>query len=159
MSVTQPEIDHLFRAHGARVRRVVGGLAEPMADDACQVAWLRLFVQRGGVQREAAVAWLIRTAQREALKQTQRAERLSSLEDVLEQAGETVVDGVAPSPEETREPYRRLEELDCLSARQRRALWLHAAGFSYHEIASHEGCSYRTVERQLARANHAVQAA
>ena len=159
MAVSQPEIDRLFRQHGARVRRVVGGLAEPMADDACQVAWLRLLVQRQGIQREAAVSWLIRTAEREAFRQTRRAARLSSLEDVLEQAGETVVAGFAPSPEETREPYRRLEELDVLSARRRRALWLHAAGFSYDEIAAHEGCSHRTVERQLARAKHAVQAA
>jgi RNA polymerase sigma factor (sigma-70 family) len=159
MSVTPPEIEHLFRQHAPRVRRMVGGLAESTADDACQLAWLRLLVHRQGVQREAAVSWLIRTAQREALKQTHRAERLSSLEDLLEQVGETVVDRVAPSPEDMREPYRRLEELDYLPARQRRALWLHAAGFSYSEIAAHEGWTRRTVERQLTRANHAVQAA
>jgi DNA-directed RNA polymerase specialized sigma24 family protein len=66
---------------------------------------------------------------------------------------------VVPAPEELREPWRRLEELGCLPERQRRALWLHAAGFSYEEIATHERCSTRTVERQLARANHAVRAA
>jgi RNA polymerase sigma factor (sigma-70 family) len=159
MSVTEPEIEHLFRKHAPRVRRVVGGLAEATADDACQVAWLRLLAQRQGVQREAAVSWLIRTAQREALKQSRRAERLSSLEDVLEQAGETVVAGVMPSPEEMREPYRRLEELGCLSPRQRRVLWLHAAGLNYREIAAHEDCTRRTVERQLVKARTAVQAA
>jgi RNA polymerase sigma factor (sigma-70 family) len=159
MCVSEPEIERLFRQHARRVRRVVGGLSEGAADDACQVAWLRLLVQRQRVQHECAVAWLIRTAQREALKQTERAERLSSLEDVLEQRGETVVVDMAPSPEEMREPWRQLEELDDLPARQRRVLWLHAAGLDYHEIAAHEGCTRRTVERQLLRAKHAVQAA
>ncbi len=159
MSVSQPEIERLFHQHALQVRRVVGGLSESAADDACQVAWLRLLVHRQRVQHECAVAWLIRTAQREALRQSERAERLSSLESVLEQAGETVVAGAVPSPEEVQEPWRRLEELDDLPSRQRRFLWLHAAGLSYGEIAHHEGCTRRTVERQLLRAKHEVQAA
>ncbi|MGA2926187.1 MAG: sigma factor-like helix-turn-helix DNA-binding protein [Solirubrobacteraceae bacterium] len=48
-------------------------------------------------------------------------------------------------------------ELAALPARQRRLLALQAFGLSYAEIAAREGCTPRTVERQLLRAKRALR--
>ena len=48
-------------------------------------------------------------------------------------------------------------ELAALPARQRRLLALQAFGLSYAEIAQREGCTPRTVERQLLRARRALR--
>ncbi|MBV8956985.1 MAG: sigma-70 region 4 domain-containing protein, partial [Solirubrobacterales bacterium] len=39
---------------------------------------------------------------------------------------------------------------------QQRILWLHALGLTYAEIADYEGCTLRTVERQLLRARRRI---
>jgi RNA polymerase sigma factor (sigma-70 family) len=62
-----------------------------------------------------------------------------------------------PQPHTLVERRERLKELQELSTRQQRALWLHAFGLSYAEIAVHEGCTVRTVERQLLRARQRIR--
>jgi RNA polymerase sigma factor (sigma-70 family) len=56
------------------------------------------------------------------------------------------------APSELVERRERLDGIRRLPERQQRVLWLHALGLSYGEIAAHEGCTTRTVERQLLRA-------
>jgi DNA-directed RNA polymerase specialized sigma24 family protein len=51
-----------------------------------------------------------------------------------------------------------LGHLRALPIRQQRLLWLHALGLTYTEMAAHEGCTRRTVERQLLRAKRGVRA-
>ncbi|HEX4279439.1 MAG TPA: sigma factor-like helix-turn-helix DNA-binding protein, partial [Solirubrobacteraceae bacterium] len=57
-----------------------------------------------------------------------------------------------PTPEKLFEQRQRLNDVSLLPVRQQRLLWLHAFGLTYVEIAAHEHCSRRTVERQLLRA-------
>ncbi len=45
-----------------------------------------------------------------------------------------------------------------LAVRSQRFVWLHALGLSYTEMAAHERCSTRTVDRQLGRARRKLQA-
>ena len=61
------------------------------------------------------------------------------------------------APGQVIECRERLAELTLLPERQQRAIWLHALGLNYAEIAVYEGCTTRTVERQLLRARHAIR--
>jgi len=55
------------------------------------------------------------------------------------------------------ERQERIREVRCLPERQQRVVWLHALGLSYTEMAAHEGCTRRTVDRQLLRARRAIR--
>jgi DNA-directed RNA polymerase specialized sigma24 family protein len=88
-----------------------------------------------------------------------REQRERSLERELEQRGEHILRTWAPSPEEVMEARQRLVALCGVSDRQKRLLWLQAMGWDYEEMASHEGCTRRTVERQLLRAKRTVRRA
>jgi RNA polymerase sigma factor (sigma-70 family) len=125
-------------------------------EDACQFAWSRLLHHRDRVHRETVMSWLVRTAVHEAFKLLRRARRELSLEAAAEGPMPSAM-GWEPAPCELIEHYERLAELGRLPLRQQRALWLHALGLSYSEIARHEGCTTRTVERQLLRARHAIK--
>ena len=119
-------------------------------EDACQVAWSRLLHHRHRVYRETVLTWLARTAVHEALKLLRPHRRELSLEAVADEASPA-------TPVELFERRERLAELTRLSERQQRVLWLHAAGLSYAEIARHEDCTTRTVERQLLRARRKIR--
>jgi DNA-directed RNA polymerase specialized sigma24 family protein len=89
----------------------------------------------------------------EAFKLVRRDRRELSLEAESEQG--VLAPSVSPAtPYELVENRERLASVSGLPERQQRALWLHALGLSYVEIARHERCTVRTVERQLLRARH-----
>jgi RNA polymerase sigma factor (sigma-70 family) len=158
MSVTPPEIEGLYRAHAPRLNHAVeAGVGAPAAtiEDACQVAWSRLFLHRQHIHREAAFSWLTTTAVHEALRATHGGLRECSLEEVPESA----LAARLPSPAEGYEPRERLRELRRVPVRERRILWLRGLGFSYAEIAAREGCSERAIERALDRARKLARAA
>ena len=46
-----------------------------------------------------------------------------------------------------------------LAVRPQRFVWLQALGLTYTEMAAHERCTPRTVDRQLSRARRELQAA
>lgn len=120
-------------------------------EDACQFAWSRLLHHRDRVHRETALTWLSRTAVHEAFKLLRRDGRELSLQDAADQPTAPVL-GCDVTPVEWFERHERLAELHHLPERQQRVLWLHAFGLSYSEIAEHEQCTVRTVDRQLLRA-------
>lgn len=162
MVLTGAEIERLFRHHGSRLQRIVEtGTSVPQAtaEDACQAAWGRLLDRASGLGREAALSWLAITATREAARLERHAQWACSLEDAIEAGGEGVVALAGPSPDERLEPLERLRGLSRLPLRQQRLLWLQGIGFSYGEMAAHEGCTRRTVERQLLRAQQRARAA
>jgi RNA polymerase sigma factor (sigma-70 family) len=119
-------------------------------EDACQVAWSRLLHHRDHVHRETVMSWLVRTAVREAFRLLRRDRRELPLEVAAEEP-------MPATPSKITECRERLAELDRLPERQQRAIWLHALGLSYTEIAVYEGCTTRTVERQLLRARQAIR--
>ena len=125
-------------------------------EDACQFAWGRLLHHRHRVHHETVLSWLARTAVHEAFKLLRRHRREVSLEATAEDAAPQMLESRA-TPVELFDRRERLAELGRLSDRQQRALWLHAFGLSYAEIARHEGCTTRTVERQLLRARQRIR--
>ena len=81
------EVAELFAAQGVRVRRLVRTSVrapEPLIEDACQLAWIRLFLCRERVRRETATAWLVKTAVHEAFKLMRRDRRDLSLDALSE---------------------------------------------------------------------------
>jgi RNA polymerase sigma factor (sigma-70 family) len=136
------------------VRRLVGD-SDPVVEDACQFAWSRLIRHRARVREETAFGWLAQTAIHEAFKLSRRRARDLSLDYELEQGA----DPVSPEPE----PWELLAQRELvagvrkLAVRSQRFVWLHAIGLSYTEMAAHERCTIRTVDRQLSRARRRLE--
>jgi RNA polymerase sigma factor (sigma-70 family) len=153
------DVAELFAEQAVRVRRLVRagvGGPEPVVEDACQLAWTRLFQSRGRVRRDTATAWLVRTAMREAVKLMRRDGRDLSLEALTDEAG----DRAAPCPpallDELVEQRARLESIRVHPERQQRLVWLQGLGLTYTEMAGQTGTTRRTVERQLLRAKRTL---
>ncbi|HSC02168.1 MAG TPA: sigma-70 family RNA polymerase sigma factor [Solirubrobacteraceae bacterium] len=155
MAVGVGDVGELYGLLARRLEQIVRiGVRAPDAviEDACQFAWSRLLHNRDRVHRDTVMGWLVRTAVHEAFKLLRSGRRELSLEAEAEDALPS--DATLSELIECRE---RLAELNRLPERQQRAVWLHALGCSYAEIAVHEGCTTRTVERQLLRARQAIR--
>jgi RNA polymerase sigma factor (sigma-70 family) len=154
------DVGELYAALADRLEQIVRldvRASDAVIEDACQVAWVRLLHHRERVHRETVMAWLARTAVREAVRLLGRDRREASLEGVIEAEVEVSAMIVLATPHELFEQRARLQETCRLPERQQRLVWLHALGLTYVEMAAHEGCSRRTVERQLLRANAALR--
>ena len=151
------DLPDLYATLSPKLQRVVRvGIAGPedVIEDACQFAWSRLLLHARDVEREAAFAWLVRTATREARRQMQHDLREVPLaHEPVEQPV-----GRAADPHELLEAREQLALITGLPRRQQRLLWLHGAGLNYAEMAVHERCTRRTVERQLLRARRSIRA-
>ncbi len=153
------ELPDLYRTLADRLAQIVRrdvSAPEPVIEDACQFAWTRFVHHHQRVTRDATLAWLARTAIREAVKLIGRDRRELSLDAALEGGFEP---GGGSQPDLVAAQHARLAQIGALPERQRRLVWLHAAGLKYVEIAAYLGCSERTVERQLLRAKRALRAA
>ncbi len=152
------DLGELYSSLSVQLERIVRlGVSAPdvVIEDACQFAWGRLVRHAERVRREAVLSWLVRTAMREAVRAVRRGSRELSLEmELIEQLA-----GEAPDPHELFTARERLGAVASLPPRQQRLVWLHAVGLSYAEMAQHERCTRRTVERQLLRAKRSVRAA
>ena len=147
------DIGDLYGALAGRLERIVRldvRASDAVIEDACQAAWCLLLRHGDRVQRETVMAWLARTAVHEAFRSLRRCRREEALEGADLASGQ-------PPPDELVLQRERLNELTALPPRQQRLLWLHASGLSYAEIATHEHCSRRTVERQLLRARQGIR--
>lgn len=156
--MSQGEIETVYRRHAERVRRLVAvAVTAPDAviEDACQVAWGRLVDHRERVRAETALAWVAQTALREALKATRGDGRTCPIDVALEHEADSPALQV-PGADEATHQRHHLTLLQALPRRQQRLLWLQGFGFTYAEMAIHERCTRRTVERQLLRARRAV---
>jgi RNA polymerase sigma factor (sigma-70 family) len=155
------DVGELFADRAGQVRRLVRhevGAPDTVIDDACQVAWIRLVRHRDRVARDTVVAWLVRTAMREAFKLLEREHLELSLDDLLERQADLGQSVRGPSPDELVGQRARLDALRSLSERQRQLVWLQGAGLSYVEMADETGTTRRAVERQLMRARHTLAA-
>jgi RNA polymerase sigma factor (sigma-70 family) len=160
---TAPEledVDRLYRRLAGRLEQIVRGdvhAPDPVIEDACQVAWGRLLDHSDRIRRETALPWLVATAVHEAFRLVRRSRRELSLEAAVEAAGELALARRDPGPCELLEHHERIGELAGLPARQQRLIWLQALGLSYAEMAAHERCTKRTIERQLYRARETLR--
>jgi RNA polymerase sigma factor (sigma-70 family) len=149
------DIGELYGSLARRLEQIVRldvRASDAVIEDACQFAWCRLLNHSDRVHRETVMAWLARTAVREAFKLLRRDRRELSLDASLEDGGDLAF-AIAPmTPEELLEHRERIREVCRLPERQQRVVWLHACGLTYAEMAAHEGCTLRTVDRQLLRA-------
>jgi RNA polymerase sigma factor (sigma-70 family) len=155
------DVSDLYRSLSNSLQRIVRGVVhapDPVIEEACQFAWSRLVYHQRHVRPENAQSWLVTTATREVLRLRRRATREVSLDAAVadEDLRPVLIDSGPVEPVERRE---RLEMLTRLPPRQRRVLWLRGLGFSYEEIARRDGCTRRTVERQLAHARLTLRAA
>ena len=154
------DVGAVYVSHAAKVRRLVRHYVrapEPVIEDACQTAWTRLVRDPARVCPDTAVAWLVTTAIREAIRLIRRGSRELLLEDLLDDAGELhQIDG-PPATEDVVEHRLRLETLRLLPDRQQRFVWLQALGWSYAEIEELTGATPRTIDRQLLRARRTLQ--
>jgi RNA polymerase sigma factor (sigma-70 family) len=153
------EVAELFAEQASRVRRLVRAgvrAPEPLVEDACQLAWVRLFQHRARVRRDTATAWLVRTAIREAMKQMHRVARELSLDALSEEPGDRPAPSTPALLDDLMEQRERLEAIRILPERQQRLVWLQGLGLTYTEMAGQTGTTRRTVERQLLRARRTL---
>lgn len=153
------DVGELYGLLASRLEQIVRldvRAPDVVVEDACQFAWSRLIHHRQRVRTDTVMSWLARTAVHEALKLLRRDGREISLDGAPEQVI-SAVPCALPAPDVMAENHERLAELGRLPERQQRVLWLHTLGLSYTEIAVHEGCTIRTVERQLLRARRWIR--
>jgi RNA polymerase sigma factor (sigma-70 family) len=144
------DIGDLYTALSGRLEKIVRAVVrapDVVVEDACQFAWSRLLYHRERVRRDTALGWLAKTAVREASRATRRRARELPLD-----ADVPTVRARVPGPAELVEQTQTLKAIGSLPRRQQRVLWLTGLGLSYREMARHETCTPRTVERQLTRA-------
>jgi RNA polymerase sigma factor (sigma-70 family) len=155
------DVGELYALHARRLERIVRldvRASQSVIEDACQFAWCRLLFHAERIRRETVLAWLVTTAVRHAFKLVGREARELSLERVLEEKTEPPDCLLVPAPEELVEQRQRLHQLCLLPERQQRLIWLHGLGLNYGEMAAREGCTVRTVERQVLRAKRKMRA-
>ena len=154
------DVGELYGSLAGRLEQIVRldvRASDAVIEDACQFAWCRLLHHRHRVQRETVMAWLARTAVHEAFKLMRRGRRELSLDAALEDREEPAWATALATPQQLLEYRERIRELRRLPERQQRVVWLHAFGLSYSEMAAHEQCTRRTVDRQLLRARAALR--
>lgn len=163
----QGDEEALFTKHASKLRRAVASKVrapEAVIEDACQQAWIILI--RTQPERSTAFPWLLTVATHEAWRLAQRENREASLDFELEgnnkgaasPVGDALIDEHASSDRRI-EFFQALDLLAGLPARQKQMIALQAAGLSMREIAQATGDSYRTVDRQLARAKRQLRQA
>jgi RNA polymerase sigma factor (sigma-70 family) len=154
------DVGELYAALARRLEQIVRldvRAPDVVIEDACQVAWSRLLRHRHRVRTETVMPWLAKTAVHEAFRLLRRSRREVSLEAEVDEAGESAFRFTTVTPQELVEQRERLDGVGVLPERQQRVLWLHAFGLSYAEIAAHQDCTLRTVERQLLRAKRGAR--
>src|SRR5947209_13581784 len=122
------DLGSLYGQLSKRVQQIVrlGVRApDPVIEDACQVAWIRLIDRRDRVAGTTTLPWLVKTAKHEAFKLIQRDGRDRSLEATLETSGDGNPRLAAPGPDELAAAHERLAQLERLPTRQQRLMWLH----------------------------------
>ena len=150
----------LYRSLAAKLERTVRvqvHAPREVIEDACHHAWTQLINHGDGVNREAAFSWLATTAVRHAWKLNRRERRELSLEAAADEFGELPILSTTPGPPERLEFREQLGRLEELPERQRRFIWLQAAGLTYIEMAAYTGDTIRTVDRQIARATERIR--
>ena len=123
--------------------------------DACSYAWCQLVRRLGDIELgKSAFWWLHRVAVHEAWRLTTEARRHRAMGDPTEPAELGWIPAKDVTDGDARATLLAIAELP---ERKRRILLLHAAGFTYKEIARITGDSWLTVERQLQRAKQLIR--
>lgn len=155
-------IEALYAAKSAEllhaVRRAVR-LPDDLVEDACSYAWSQLVGNERIAAETTTFGWLYVVAIRQGYVISGRLRREPAVgmpSELPQRALATPDSWSAVERHLELEAHRHL--LAQIPERKRRLVLLHAAGFSYEEIARMTGDTLRTVERQLLRAKRALRA-
>lgn len=136
----------LYRDLADELRRAVARQVQAppeIIEDACATAWLRFL--RSQPRRATAWGWLLTTARREAWRLAAEQRRTTTLDAQSAVVDRTTIEDIVEVLDDLRRASRALRD------RERRLLALHAAGYTYSEIAAVVRCTVRAVERHLLR--------
>jgi RNA polymerase sigma-70 factor (ECF subfamily) len=152
--------EELFRAHYAELVRLAWRIAGESADDVVQEAFLRLSGQPVLQRPEnEAVAWLRRVTINLALNQQRGERRARDRQERAARLDEPGRDGdMTRSVERDEERAAVRAALEQVPPRQREALLLRHAGYSYAEIAAVLDCAVGSIGVLLARGERAFRA-
>jgi len=141
--ISDGEIEDLFRDFNRGLRRIVQAKITSASTsaiaDACAFAWAELAYYRP--VPTATRAWLIKVAQREAI-------RLGVREPRGQERGE-FSDALCADTETAVQAHELLEHVAALPGRRRETVTLLMRGLSYDEIACELGITLRQVDRDL----------
>ena len=157
---------HLYDRYHHQLYRLVlasSGQDPAIAEDACSFAWMQLL--RHQPDRPTVLGWLRQVAVREAwllAKQARRKTPLADSELACEQLADAPNPGhAAVDPAEIvagrHQARQAAQVLDDLHPRGARYLALHAAGYSYREIAALENITYTAVNRYITEARARIR--
>ena len=143
-----PTFEELYEQHAERLRRVVwrrAATTDQNREDACSYAWMQL-LEKPPSRRPDVFPWLVTVAVRQAwhLARIDRDRATCPIIDDLTTDRDAEAGLV--------EIEELVEALAQINARRRRLWILHAAGWSYYEIAAEEGISYKRAWQLVERA-------
>lgn len=150
------QLDAVFRAHYARVARIIDGvLRDPARSEELAVEVFLKLWRTPSAHGEQVAGWLYRAAVRKALDEARRRSRRERRERLL-----TFI-GMAPTPEDARssnETQQRVRTvLASMKTKQAELLLLRNLGFSYEELASALSLRSSSVGTILSRAQSAFR--
>ena len=139
----------LYRALRRRFDRSV---PDALVEDACQAAWVIAWTHRDRVSDECPLGWLVTVARHELLALLRKCRHeLATGEEMITADRRCDVELALDARE-------ALAALTTLSANQRQALSLKAAGYSYGELAELTGKTYTWVNRHLSEGRARLRA-
>jgi len=148
------QIDQLYRTHASTLEHLVQTrvIADPdTVQDACSFAWTQLLISPNvELAPRAPLGWLRQVATRHVWQLTAAPSPLR--EHDARDIANLLLTGERDLADRVCDRLLLADRVSNLSARQRKYLFLHACGYRYSEIAALMGVTYRTVDRQLARA-------
>jgi DNA-directed RNA polymerase specialized sigma24 family protein len=158
------QIAALHRACARELERRVArrAHADPQTiEDACSYAWMQLLTHPAvdlGAPSHLLLGWLTKTAMHDAWGLTGKRARELPLDPAAIEAQRDRPGPVGPEPDEVAAQHARLDLVGEIPERPRRFLLRLALGYSYREIAAHEGASMTTTNKQIARAKRLLRA-
>lgn len=143
-----PTYEELYEQHAEQLRRVVrrrAATTDQNREDACSYAWMQLLENRPA-GRPDVFPWLVTVA-------VHQAWHLARID--RDRGTCPIIDELTPDRDAEAglvEIEELVEALAQINERRRRLWMLHAAGWSYYEIAAQEGVGYRRAWQLVERA-------
>jgi RNA polymerase sigma-70 factor (ECF subfamily) len=150
------DIETIFRAHYARIARIIASvIRDPARAEELAVEVFLKWSRTPKAQGEQTQGWLYRTAIRVGQNELRRQVRCSHYESLFT-FGKTT-----PTPEDLLAERQEQRQIDCvlsaLEARQAELLVLRSHGFSYEELASTLRLNPASIGTLLSRAQQAFR--
>jgi DNA-directed RNA polymerase specialized sigma24 family protein len=153
------DVERLYREHSDDLLRALrnrftrASVPDALIEDACGQAWAIAWRQRGQIEADNPLGWMVVVATHEAYALL-RKRRLEAPDEFINGDAAAARRG---DPELALEAREALEALCKLKPHQCLALGLKAAGFRYQEIQAITGRSYTWVNRHVSEGKRALK--